>query len=30
MHPADWYDANAVELLPGTAVTGIDRGRAGM
>jgi 3-phenylpropionate/trans-cinnamate dioxygenase ferredoxin reductase subunit len=27
VHPPDWYDANGVELLPGTAVTGIDRGR---
>ena len=27
VHPPDWYDANHVELLPGTAVTGIDRGR---
>ena len=27
MHPPDWYKANGVELLPGTAVTGIDRGR---
>jgi 3-phenylpropionate/trans-cinnamate dioxygenase ferredoxin reductase subunit len=27
VHPADWYDANRVELLTGTAVTGIDRGR---
>lgn len=25
VHPLDWYDANRVELLPGTAVTGIDR-----
>jgi 3-phenylpropionate/trans-cinnamate dioxygenase ferredoxin reductase component len=27
VHPPDWYDANGVELLPGTAVTGIDRSR---
>jgi NADPH-dependent 2,4-dienoyl-CoA reductase/sulfur reductase-like enzyme len=27
VHPPDWYDANHVELLPGTAVTGIDRDR---
>ncbi|MGH3186938.1 MAG: NAD(P)/FAD-dependent oxidoreductase [Streptosporangiaceae bacterium] len=27
VHSADWYDASRVELLPGTAVTGIDRGR---
>ena len=27
VHPADWYASNAVELLPGTAVTGIDRSR---
>jgi 3-phenylpropionate/trans-cinnamate dioxygenase ferredoxin reductase component len=27
VHSPDWYDANRVELLPGTAVTGIDRGR---
>ncbi|MHB1597195.1 MAG: NAD(P)/FAD-dependent oxidoreductase [Streptosporangiaceae bacterium] len=27
VHPADWYHANSVELLPGTAVTGIDRSR---
>jgi 3-phenylpropionate/trans-cinnamate dioxygenase ferredoxin reductase subunit len=27
VHPPDWYEANGVELLPGTAVTGIDRGR---
>jgi 3-phenylpropionate/trans-cinnamate dioxygenase ferredoxin reductase component len=27
VHSPDWYDANGVELLPGTAVTGIDRGR---
>ncbi|MGH3271309.1 MAG: NAD(P)/FAD-dependent oxidoreductase [Trebonia sp.] len=27
VHPADWYDVNHVELLPGTAVTGIDRSR---
>jgi 3-phenylpropionate/trans-cinnamate dioxygenase ferredoxin reductase subunit len=27
VHSADWYDANRVELLLGTAVTGIDRGR---
>ncbi len=27
VHPPDRYDANDVELLPGTAVTGIDRGR---
>ena len=27
VHPADWYDDNDVELLLGTAVTGIDRGR---
>jgi 3-phenylpropionate/trans-cinnamate dioxygenase ferredoxin reductase component len=27
VHPPDWYDANRVELLLGTAVTGIDRGR---
>jgi 3-phenylpropionate/trans-cinnamate dioxygenase ferredoxin reductase component len=27
VHSPDWYDANAVELLPGTAVTGIDRDR---
>jgi hypothetical protein len=25
MHPPDCYDANRVELLLGTAVTGIDR-----
>ena len=25
VHSPDWYDANAVELLLGTAVTGIDR-----
>ncbi len=28
VHPADWYDTNAVELLLGTAVTGVDRGRS--
>lgn len=27
VHPRDWYDANHVELLLGTAVTGIDRSR---
>ena len=27
VHALDWYDANAVELLLRTAVTGIDRGR---
>jgi 3-phenylpropionate/trans-cinnamate dioxygenase ferredoxin reductase component len=27
VHPPDWYDANRVRLLLGTAVTGIDRGR---
>jgi 3-phenylpropionate/trans-cinnamate dioxygenase ferredoxin reductase component len=27
VHSPDWYDANRVELLPGTAVTGIDRSR---
>jgi len=27
VHPPDWYDANRVGLLLGTAVTGIDRGR---
>ena len=27
VHPPDWYDTNRLELLPGTAVTGIDRGR---
>ena len=27
VHSPDWYAANAVELLPGTAVTGIDRSR---
>ena len=27
VHSPDWYDANAVELLLRTAVTGIDRGR---
>jgi 3-phenylpropionate/trans-cinnamate dioxygenase ferredoxin reductase component len=27
VHSADWYDANRVELLLGTAITGIDRGR---
>jgi 3-phenylpropionate/trans-cinnamate dioxygenase ferredoxin reductase component len=27
VHTADWYDANRVELLVGTAVTAIDRGR---
>jgi 3-phenylpropionate/trans-cinnamate dioxygenase ferredoxin reductase subunit len=27
VHPPDWYDANHVGLLLGTAVTGIDRGR---
>ena len=27
VHSPDWDDANGVELLPGTAVTGIDRGR---
>ena len=26
VHPPDWYDAHGVELLPGTAVTRIDRG----
>ena len=26
VHSPDWYDANRVELLLGTAVTGIDRG----
>src|SRR5581483_6146309 len=27
VHAPDWYDANGVELLLGTAVTAIDRGR---
>jgi 3-phenylpropionate/trans-cinnamate dioxygenase ferredoxin reductase component len=27
VHAPDWYDTHEVELLPGTAVTGIDRGR---
>jgi 3-phenylpropionate/trans-cinnamate dioxygenase ferredoxin reductase component len=27
VHSADWYDTSRVELLPGTAVTGIDRSR---
>ena len=27
VHPPDWYDTNHVELLLGTAVTGIDRSR---
>lgn len=27
VHSPDWYDANGVELLTGTAVTGIDQGR---
>jgi 3-phenylpropionate/trans-cinnamate dioxygenase ferredoxin reductase component len=27
VHAPDWYDASRVELLLGTAVTGIDRGR---
>jgi transketolase C-terminal domain/subunit/NADH dehydrogenase FAD-containing subunit len=27
VHAPDWYDANGIELLPGTAVTAIDRGR---
>jgi 3-phenylpropionate/trans-cinnamate dioxygenase ferredoxin reductase component len=27
VHPPDWYDTNGVELLLGTAVTAIDRGR---
>ena len=27
VHSPDWYDTNRVELLPGTAVTGIDRSR---
>ena len=29
VHSPDWYDANGVELLLRTAVTGIDRGRRG-
>jgi 3-phenylpropionate/trans-cinnamate dioxygenase ferredoxin reductase component len=28
VHPADWYQAHDVELLLGTAVTGIDRSRS--
>jgi 3-phenylpropionate/trans-cinnamate dioxygenase ferredoxin reductase component len=27
VHPPDWYDASHIELLLGTAVTGIDRSR---
>jgi 3-phenylpropionate/trans-cinnamate dioxygenase ferredoxin reductase component len=27
VHPPDWYGTHDVELLPGAAVTGIDRGR---
>jgi 3-phenylpropionate/trans-cinnamate dioxygenase ferredoxin reductase component len=27
VHPADWYGTHDVELLLGTAITGIDRGR---